>query len=48
VRFIECLLKGRFVKLPAGVVPNVDSTMYDKLEREPCAKAMLFLLWDYL
>jgi hypothetical protein len=30
------------VKLPAGVVPNVDSTMKDRLEREPCAKAMLY------
>jgi len=38
------VLKGRLVKLPAGVVPNVDSTMNDRLEREPCAKAMLFLL----
>jgi len=35
------VLNGRFWKLPAGVVPKVDSTIYDRLEREPCAKAIL-------
>jgi hypothetical protein len=35
------VLNGRLVKLPAGVVPNVDSTINDRLEREPCAKAIL-------
>ena len=43
-RFSEWVEKGKLVKLPAGVVPKVLSTMYDRLEREPCAKAMSYLL----
>jgi len=38
----EWEVKGKFWKLPAGVVPKVVSVMYDRLEREPCAKAILY------